>query len=160
MTEAPIGLQDLRRRIYRKRKSDKSHRFWGLFVHVTKMEILEEACRAANRNGGAPGIESQTFADIEQTGRIAILEAIREDLITGRYKPMPNRRVGVPKSNSKVRKLQISVHPRPCGAGGAEADPRIYIRGRLLRQRLCFPPPTVATPRSGGSQAHVLRRMG
>ena len=107
MTNAPISLQDLRRRIYRKAKSDKSHRFWGLFVHVAKMETLEEAYRAAKRNGGAPGVDGRTFADIEQAGRIAFLEAIREDLITGRYKPMPNRRVDIPKSNGKVRTLQI-----------------------------------------------------
>ncbi len=43
MTKPPISLQDLRRRIYRKAKSDKSHRFWGLFVHITKIETLEEA---------------------------------------------------------------------------------------------------------------------
>ncbi len=104
MTKAPISLQDLRRRIYRKAKS---HRFWGLFVHVAKMETLEEAYRAAKRNGGAPGVDGQTFADIERAGCIAFLEAIREDLITGRYKPMPNRRVNIPKSNGKVRTLQI-----------------------------------------------------
>src|ERR1035441_5377425 len=107
MTKPPINLQDLRRRIYRKAKSDKSHRFWGLFVHVTKTETLEEAYRAAKRNGGAPGIDGQTFADIEQAGRTDFLVAIREDLITGRYKPMPNRRVKIPKGNGKVRTLQI-----------------------------------------------------
>ena len=107
MRKAPISLQDLRRRIYRKAKSAKSHRFWGLFVHVTKMETLEEAYRAAKRNGGAPGVDGQTFSDIEQTGRTDFLEAIREDLITGRYKPMSNRRVDIPKGNGKVRTLQI-----------------------------------------------------
>jgi RNA-directed DNA polymerase len=107
MTNAPINLQDLRRRIYRKAKSDKSHRFWGLFVHVAKIETLEEAYRAAKRNGGAPGVDGQTFADIEQAGRACFLEAIREDLITGRYKPMPNRRVDIPKGNGKVRTLQV-----------------------------------------------------
>ena len=76
-------------------------------MHVTKMETLEEAYRAAKRNGGAPGVDGRTFADIEQAGRSAFLEAIREDLITGRYKPMPNRRVDIPKSNGKVRTLQI-----------------------------------------------------
>ena len=107
MTKAPINLQDLRRRIYRKAKSAKSHRFWGLFVQVTKMGTLEEAYRAAKRNGGAPGVDGRTFADIEQAGSVAFLAAIREDLITGRYKPMPNRRVDIPKGNGKVRTLQI-----------------------------------------------------
>src|SRR2546425_13356636 len=47
MTKAPSSLQDLRRRIYRKAKSDQTYRFWGLFVHITKMETLEEAYRIA-----------------------------------------------------------------------------------------------------------------
>src|SRR6266700_1112140 len=107
MTKAPINLQELRRRIYRKAKSDKTHRFWGLFVHVTKTETLEEAYRIAKGNGGAPGIDGQSFRDIESAGRVAFLEAIREDLVTDRYKPMPNRRVEIPKGNGKVRTLQI-----------------------------------------------------
>ena len=107
MTKAPISLQELRRRIYRKAKSDKTHRFWGLFVHVTKTETLEEAYRIARGNGGAPGIDGQSFEDIETAGRKAFLAAVREDLVTGRYKPMPNRRVDIPKGNGKVRTLQI-----------------------------------------------------
>ena len=40
MTKAPSNLQELRRRIYRKAKSETTHRFWGLFVHITKSETL------------------------------------------------------------------------------------------------------------------------
>jgi RNA-directed DNA polymerase len=107
MTKAPISLQDLRRRIYRKAKSDKTHRFWGLFVHITKVETLEEAYRIAKSNGGAAGVDGQKFSDIESAGRSAFLGSVREDLITDRYKPMPNRRVEIPKGNGKVRTLQI-----------------------------------------------------
>jgi group II intron reverse transcriptase/maturase len=107
MTKAPIGLQELRRRIYRKAKSDQTHRFWGLFVHITKPETLEEAYRVAKRNGGVPGIDGQTFADIESAGLATFLATIREDLITGRHQPQPNRRVEIPKGNGKVRVLQI-----------------------------------------------------
>jgi RNA-directed DNA polymerase len=80
MTKTPVNLQELRRRIYRKAKSEPSHRFWGLFVHMAKMETLEEAYRNAKRNGGAAGIDSQTFEDIEAQGRTAFLAAIGEDL--------------------------------------------------------------------------------
>ena len=107
MTKVPISLQELRRRIYRKAKSDKTHRFWGLVVHVTKVETLEEAYRIAKSNGGAAGVDGQKLSDIESAGRSAFLAAVREDLITGRYKPMPNRRVEIPKGNGKVRTLQI-----------------------------------------------------
>ena len=107
MTKAPISLQELRRRIYRKAKSDKTHRFWGLFVHVTKIETLEEAYRTAKSNGGAAGVDGQKFEDIETAGRAAFLAEVREDLVTGRYKPKPNRRVEIPKGNGKLRTLQI-----------------------------------------------------
>jgi RNA-directed DNA polymerase len=107
MIKAPIGLQELRRRIYRKAKSEKTHRFWGLFVHITKAETLAEAYRVAKRNGGAAGIDGQTFADIEAAGLPTFLTALREDLRTGRYTPQPNRRVALPKDNGTVRTLQI-----------------------------------------------------
>src|SRR5207245_6633758 len=107
MTKASGNLQELRRRIYRKAKSEKTHRFWGLFMHITNIETLEEAYRIAKGNGGAPGIDGQSFSDIESAGRAAFLAAVREDLVTGRYEPMPNRPVEIPKGNGKFRTLQI-----------------------------------------------------
>ena len=107
MTKAPSRLQELRRRIYRKATSETTHRFWGLFVHITKIETLEEAYRIAKGNDGAPGIDGQSFRDIESAGRSAFLAAVREDLVTGRYKPKPNRPVEIPKGNGKFRTLQI-----------------------------------------------------
>ena len=65
MTKAPIGLQDLRRRICRKAKAEPAWRFWGLYVHVCKEETLHAAYALAKRNNGAPGIDGVTFAAIE-----------------------------------------------------------------------------------------------
>jgi RNA-directed DNA polymerase len=107
MIKAPVDVQELRRRIYRKAKSDKTHRFWGIFVHVTKIEVLAEAYRIAKRNGGAPGIDRQSFDDIDSTGLETFLAEIRYDLRNGKYQPQANRRVDIPKSNGKTRTLQI-----------------------------------------------------
>ena len=107
MIKTPINLQDLRRRIYCKAKSDKTHRFWGIFVHVTKMETLREAYRLAKRNGGAPGIDGLTFNDIDAAGLEEFLSAIQNDLLLGSYQPRKNRKVEIPKDKGKVRILQI-----------------------------------------------------
>ena len=48
MIKALSSLQDLRRRMYHKAKSEKTHRFWGLFVHVAKLDTLTEAYQQAN----------------------------------------------------------------------------------------------------------------
>jgi len=107
MIKASVVLQELRRRIYRKAKSDKEHRFWGVFVHVAKIEVLAEAYRQAKKNGGAPGIDGQTFEDVEASGVEAFLKSIRDDLLAGTYKPRVNRFVEIPKGNGKTRTLQI-----------------------------------------------------
>ena len=107
MIKALSRLQDLRRRIYDKAKSEKTHRFWGLFVPVAKVETLAEAYQQAKRNGGAPGLDGRTFADIEAEGRDPFLRAIRDELLTGTYQPQANRVVEIPKEKGKVRTLQI-----------------------------------------------------
>jgi hypothetical protein len=65
MTKTPINLQDLRRRLYVKAKTEPTWRFWGLYVHVCKRETLQEAYRLARANDGAPGIDGVTFAAVE-----------------------------------------------------------------------------------------------
>jgi RNA-directed DNA polymerase len=107
MIKAPIGLQELRRRIYRKAKSEETHRFWGIFVHIAKIETLAEAYRIAKRNGGAPGIDGQSFEDIEALGLATFLATLRDELLTDSYQPQANRPVEVLKENGKVRVLQI-----------------------------------------------------
>jgi RNA-directed DNA polymerase len=52
MRKAPISLQDLRRRLYVKAKTEPSWRFWGLYVHVCKRETLREAYVLAKANEG------------------------------------------------------------------------------------------------------------
>ena len=107
MIKTPIRLQDLRRRIYRKAKSDKAHRFWGIYVHIAKVETLRQAYILAKKNGGAPGIDGQSFAFIEKAGLEAFLQKISSDLLNGTYVPEKNRKVDIPKDNGKVRTLQI-----------------------------------------------------
>jgi RNA-directed DNA polymerase len=107
MRRASISLQELRRKIYIKAKADKQWRFWGLYCHITKPEVLREAYRLARANKGAPGIDGKSFKEIEAEGLEGFLEGIRQELHDRRYRPMPNRRVEIPKGNGKTRMLGI-----------------------------------------------------
>ncbi len=43
MIKAPVELQDLRRKLYAKAKTEGSWLFWGLYIHVCKRETLRAA---------------------------------------------------------------------------------------------------------------------
>ena len=107
MIKASISLQDLRRRLYVKAKADTSWRFWGLYVHVCKMETLREAYALAKKNDGAPGTDGVTFEAIEEQGEEAFLEQIQDELNRCTYAPLPARRKDIPKDGGKVRVLSI-----------------------------------------------------
>jgi len=107
MTKASINLQDLRRRIYIKAKAETTWRFWGLYVHVCKMETLSEAYALAKDNNGAPGIDGVTFAALEAQGVATFLEQIQDELVQRTYVPLPARKQEIPKDGGKVRVLSI-----------------------------------------------------
>ena len=106
MTKAPISLQDLRRSLYAKAKAEPSWRFWGLYIHVCKMETLREAYQMARSNHGAPGIDGVTFEAIEESGAEGFLVQIRDELVTNTYRPMQARKKEIPKDGGKK-----SPHP-------------------------------------------------
>lgn len=107
MTKAPIDLQELRKRIYAKAKTESTWRFWGLYVHVCKMETLYAAYRLAKANDGSPGIDGTTFEAVEASGVERFLEQLRDELVSGAYQPCRNRRCEIPKGVGKVRVLGI-----------------------------------------------------
>lgn len=108
MTTTPISLQDLRKRIYAKAKAEPTWRFWGLYVHVCKMETLREAYQMARSNDGAPGIDGVTFEAIEESGTESFLKQIRDELVSNTYRPMRVRKKEIPKDGgTKVRVLSI-----------------------------------------------------
>jgi RNA-directed DNA polymerase len=107
MIKAPVELQDLRRRLYVKAKAEPSWRFWGLYVHVCKMETLRKAYALAKANNGAPGIDGVTFEAIETMGIECFLKRIRDELIQRTYVPLKARQREIPKDGGKVRVLSI-----------------------------------------------------
>ena len=108
MTKSPISLQDLRRRIYVKAKAESTWRFWGLYVHICKMETLQAAYQMAKSNHGAPGIDGITFDVIEESGVESFLKQIQDELVHNTYQPMTVRKKEIPKDGeNKVRVLSI-----------------------------------------------------
>jgi len=107
MIKSSVSLQELRKKIYLKAKSDKTWRFWGLYVHICKLETLREAYKMAKKNNGAPGIDGVTFEAIQEAGLDDFLTVIREELVSCTYLPLANRRKEIPKGEGKVRVLGI-----------------------------------------------------
>lgn len=107
MTKPTISLQELRAKMGHRAKSAPAHRFWGLYVHLVKLDTLEAAYLAAKRNGGAPGSDGETFEAIEARGRGGFLSELAAELRAGTYAPRPYRRREIPKEGGKVRVISI-----------------------------------------------------
>jgi RNA-directed DNA polymerase len=107
VTRISIGLQELRKRIGEQAKADPHHRFWGLYTHVWKLDTMEEAYRLAKENNGAPGVDGVKFAQIEAEGLPEFLAALSQELREKSYRPLPCRRVDIPKDGGKARQLRI-----------------------------------------------------
>jgi group II intron reverse transcriptase/maturase len=74
---------------------------------VFHKDVLWLALRRCRLNDGKPGVDGQTFADIEKYGETKWLEAVEEELRTKTYRPQPVRRVWIPKPDGKQRPLGI-----------------------------------------------------
>jgi len=107
MIKAPINLQDLRRRLYVKAKTEPTWRFWGLYGHVCKRETLQQAYRLAKANDGAPGIDGVTFEAVEAEGVERFLDQLHQELVQRTYRPQKARKVEIPKGGGKMRQLSI-----------------------------------------------------
>jgi RNA-directed DNA polymerase len=107
MIKPTTTTQELQRRIGHRAKSAPEHRFWGLYVHLVKIETLEAAYLEAKRNRGAPGSDGQTFQSIEERGRGEFLLELATELRADTYRPRPYRRREIPKEGGKIRVLSI-----------------------------------------------------
>ena len=74
---------------------------------VYREDVLRAAYRRCQINGGAAGVDEQTFEDIEQYGRQEWLGELAEELRTKRYRPQAVRRVYLPKPDGSRRPLGI-----------------------------------------------------
>ncbi len=105
--ETPTKIRDLQRALYLRAKREPRFRFYALYDKVWRTDFLAHAYALARANGGAPGPDGMTFADIETTGSAELVATLQEELKTKRYRPGPVRRVYIPKANGGERPLGI-----------------------------------------------------
>ncbi len=97
-------VRELQRALYRAAKADPRRRFHALYDKLSRRDVLERAWGQVRANRGAAGIDRITLADVEQYGSVRLLDELAADLRDGRYRPLPARRVFIPKPGSQERR--------------------------------------------------------
>jgi RNA-directed DNA polymerase len=78
----------------------------GLMEEVCRRENLTEALKRVRQNKGSPGIDGMTVGELPGYLR-EHWPAIREQLLSGTYRPQPVRRAEIPKPGGGARQLGI-----------------------------------------------------
>jgi RNA-directed DNA polymerase len=103
----PDKLEKLQAALRSKAKACPDYRFYLLYDKLYRVDVLAEAYRRCRRNGGAPGVDDQTFSDIEEYGRERWLGELAEELRKKTYQPQAVLRKWIPKADGKQRPLGI-----------------------------------------------------
>ena len=144
-------VRALQHALYRSAKADTGRRFHALRDKVYRRASCWRAWVAVRRNDGAPGIDKITLADVEEYGVHRLLGELAEDLRNGRWRPLPARRVLIPKPGTvEQRPLPIpSVRDRIVGTALKIVLEPIFER-RLSAVQLRVPPETLGARRPAG----------
>jgi len=102
-------VRALQHALYRAAKADPGRRFHALWDKIYRRDVLWRAWVAVFRNGGAPGIDKTTLADVQEYGVTRLLDEVATQLKNGSYRPLPARRVFIPKSGDTAEMRPLSI---------------------------------------------------
>jgi RNA-directed DNA polymerase len=102
-------VRELQRTLYRAAKADPGRRFHALYDKVYRRDVLERAWELVRANRGAAGIDRQTIADVKEYGVTRLLDELAADLKEERWRPLPARRVFIPKPGRPTEQRPLSI---------------------------------------------------
>lgn len=100
-------VRQLQNKLYLTAKKCSSRRFHALYDKVYREDVLYEAWKRVKVNQGSSGVDGITIEDVEAGGINRYLTGIQTELKSGTYKPLPVRRVMIPKPDGSQRPLGI-----------------------------------------------------
>jgi RNA-directed DNA polymerase len=103
----PSSVQKLQKALHDKAKGSPSFRFYALYDKVYRKDVLAYAYERCKANGGAAGVDGQGFEAIAEYGVERWLDELAEELRSRMYRPLPVRRVYIPKPDGKQRPLGV-----------------------------------------------------
>jgi group II intron reverse transcriptase/maturase len=103
----PESVQKLQAALHDKAKKSPDFRFYALYDKVYRKDVLTFAYECCKTNGGAAGVDDQTFEDIEAYGAERWLDELTQELKSRTYRPLPVRRVYIPKPGGQQRPLGV-----------------------------------------------------
>jgi len=109
-TGSPVdSVRAVQHTLYRAAKADPGRRFHSLWDKVLRRDVLWRAWVTVRRNNGAPGIDRVTLAGVEEYGIDRLLGELAADLRGGGYRPLPARRVFIPKPGNPAERRPLSI---------------------------------------------------
>jgi RNA-directed DNA polymerase len=100
----PVSVQKLQTALHAKAKEAPGFRFYALYDKVYRKDVLAFAHQCCKANGGAAGVDGQSFEDIEAYGLERWLDELAQELKSRTYRPLPVRRVYIPKPDGRQQR--------------------------------------------------------